>query len=411
MVTIPRRRLLRTAGSLSLATGLAGCSTSGTSNSCGDDPVEESRNVETAPGGETPSLPDAGWPQPAYDAANTRYSPEAAGVEAPARLVWKQSFGTDSTIVPVVEDGVVYVSDDADRLTAIDARTGSIAWRSSGISVTGPVSVSDGVVFVGNEDGLHAFDTDRREVRWTFAPSGSDGTTETVRSPNVATAPTATDTTVYAALGVPPRVYAVDRDTGTERWQVSGERVAAASGDTVFVSSRRDVGAVEADDGTSRWSERVRAGRTVAVADGQLYGVVDPATVAAFEVDSGEQRWSFERTHEMLEPPSVSPDGVFVGTEPTEGADGGYLYVLDHDSGERRWCAHLGFERVRTPAITDETVYVPRSNGLLQARAADDGTLRWQFRGEFADFGSVAVVGEVVFAGTRTGRLYAFAPA
>lgn len=410
MYTVPRRHVLRSVGSLSLATGLAGCSTSGTADQCGDEPVNESRNVESEPGGETPSLPDAGWPQLAYDGTNTRYSSNATGVEAPARLVWSQSFGFESTIIPVVEDSVVYVSDDADRLTAIDARTGSIAWRSGDVSVTGPVAVGDGVVFVSDEDGLHAVDTASREVRWTFAPSDGDGAMATDPATGQALAPTVTETTVYVASSS-RRVHAVDRETGTERWQVGGGQVAAASGDAVFVYDSGDVMAVETDDGTARWPEPIDAGRTVAVADDGVYGNVDAATVAAFDVESGEQRWEFERTHQLLEPPAVSPDGVFVGTEPTEMGDGGNLYVLDRESGARRWCAHLGFERVRPPSVTDETVYVPRSNGLLQARATDDGTLRWQFHGDHADFGSVAVVGSLAFAGTRNGKLFAFAPA
>jgi outer membrane protein assembly factor BamB len=410
MFTVPRRHVLRSVGSLSLATGLAGCGTSGTADQCGDEPRNESRNVETEPGGETPPLPDAGWPQPAYDGTNARYSSGASGVQAPARLVWSQSFGFESTIVPVVEDGVVYVSDDADRLTAVDAQTGSIAWGSSEVSVTGPVAAGDGVVFVADGDGLHAVDTASREVRWTFAASDGGGAMATDSATGHAIAPTVTETTVYVA-SASRRVHAVDRETGTERWQADGERVAAASGEAVFVYDSGNVMAVEADDGTARWTDPIDAGRTVAVADGGVYGTVDAATVAAFDVESGEKRWEFERTHQLLEPPAVSPNGVFVGTESTEMGDGGNLYVLDPDSGERRWCAHLGFERVRSPSVTDDTVFVPRSNGLLQARATDDGTLRWQFHGDHADFGSVAVVGSLAFAGTRNGKLFAFAPA
>jgi outer membrane protein assembly factor BamB len=413
MLPASRRRVLRSFGSLSIAVGFAGCSGTGSTDGCGDDPpANESQNVESSEDDETPPLRDGAWPQPAYDEGNTRYSPSAAGVEAPARLVWSQSVA-ESAVVPVVADGTVYAVDDADRLTALDARTGSMAWRFDEATVTRPVSTGDEVVFVAGEDGLHAVDAETREVRWTFEPSDSDrgGATVPDRSANPGVAPTVTDATVYVALGDPPRVYAVDRETGTLRWDADGQQVAGVSDDAVFVHADGVLVAADPDDGTTRWTASLRGGTDVAVADGRVYGLLDAATVAAFDADSGAKRWEFERPHELLAPPSVSPDGVFVATSPAEGGDGGNLFALGRDAGDVRWCAHLGFERVRSPAVTDETVFVPRSYGLLQARAVEDGELRWQFFEEQADFESVAVVGSVAFAGTADGDLYAFAPA
>lgn len=414
MVPASRRRVLRSLGSLSVAVGFAGCTGTDSLDPCDDDPpANENRNVESSEDDETPPLRDGAWPQPAYDGSNARYSPSATGVEAPARLVWSASVAAESTVVPVVEDGVAYAVDDADRLTALDARTGDVSWRFDEVATTRPVATDDGVIFVADADALRAVDAETREVNWTFEPSEPDpgGTTVPDRSSNPAVAPTVTETTAYVALGDGQAVYAVDRETGTERWRADGQQVAGASDDAVFVHADGDLVAADADDGATRWTAPFRGGTDVAVADGRVYGLLDAATVAALNADSGEKHWEFERTHELLEPPSVSPDGVFVATAPAEGADGGRLYALDRDSGEVRWCAHLGFEAVRSPAVTDGTVFVPRSNGLLQARATDDGRLRWQFHEEHADFESLAVVGSVVFAGTADGTLYAFAPA
>jgi outer membrane protein assembly factor BamB len=41
-------------------------------------------------------------------------------------------------------------------------------------------------------------------------------------------------------------VYAVDRETGTVRWQIEGKQVAAATADTAFVYVSGDVVAVDA---------------------------------------------------------------------------------------------------------------------------------------------------------------------
>ena len=412
MASVSRRRLLHSVSALSVATGLAGCGSSGrTDDRCGDEPPNETnRNVESPASSEIGSLPSSGWPQVGYDASNARYRSDATGVADSARLAWSKSFGRESATAPVVGDGVVYVVDEEGRLTGVDARTGKVIWRSSDASATGPVAFGGRIVYFGDEDGLHAVAADTRESRWVFVPPEIENeTTPTGRPPNRVRTPTLTENVAYAALafGDDRHVYAIDRETGDRRWRVAGQQVAAATNDAVFVHDEGDVVAVEADNGTTRWTASIHDGETVAVADDRVYGATDIGTVAAFDAASGEEQWTFEGENELLAPPSVSPDGVFVGTEPTEGNDGGNLYALDPESGELRWCSYLGAERVGSPAVTDETVFVPRSSGLLQARTVEDGSLDWQFYEEYADFAHVAVVGGTVFAGTTNGGLYA----
>lgn len=413
MVSISRRRLLHSVGALSVATGLAGCGSSGrTDEQCGDEPpTKTSRNVESTASSETGALPSAGWPQIGYDASNARYTSDATGVEAPARLAWSQSFGRESATAPVVGNGVLYVVDKEGRLTGVDARTGNVRWRSSDTSATGPVALGDEIVFFGNEEGLHAVSAETREPRWTFVPPELDEeTTPTGRPPNRVRTPNPTENVVYAALafGDDRHVYAIDRETGDRRWRTPGQQIAAATDDAVFVYDEGDVVAVEADDGTTRWTAEIHDGNTVAVADGRVYGTTDVGTIAAFDAGSGEKQWTFEGEHELFAPPSASSDGVFVGSEPTEGYDGGNLYALDPESGGLRWCSYLGAERVGSPAVTDGMVFVPRSSELLQARTVDEGSLDWQFYEEYAGFDHIAVGGGTVFAGTTDGGLYAF---
>lgn len=413
-----RRDALRSLACLCGATGLAGCANTGkTDDRCGDEPpTEENRNVSTVPTEAALSASGTRWNQPGYGPENTRHSPNASRVDAPAGLFWSRSVGSRTPVVPVVGDGRLYVSDDADRLVALDAATGETAWRSAEIRATGPVAIAGGVLFVGNEAGLHAVDSASRERRWTFVPPELEGQETTDgqpegRPPGRVTTPLFTETTVYVGVEFvdEPHVYAIDRETGTKRWRQAGA-VAAGTTDTVFVIDGGSVRALDAADGTTRWTVPMYESETVAVADGLLYGSPDTGRVAAYDVTSGEKQWEFEGEEEAVSPPSVSPDGVFVGTGTTEGSDGGNLYAFEADTGELRWCSYLGTEQVGSPAVAGGLVFAPTTTGFVQARDVTDGTLRWQFHDEYANFAHVTVAGAALFAGTTDGEVYAFGP-
>jgi outer membrane protein assembly factor BamB len=225
------------------------------------------------------------------------------------------------------------------------------------------------------------------------------------------TRPVVTDGAVYVGTGVvgESTAYAVDRETGEERWSVSGQEIAAATDDAVYVYDAGDVSSVSPADGTVRWTESgVTDVPEVAVAAGTVYGSAGVGRTAAFDAATGERLWRFRGETESMHVPSVGGDLVYVGSSPTEGRDGGNLYALDAASGELEWCAYLGFSSVASPAVADGTVFVPQGDGLVQARDAADGTLRWQFFERHAWFTDAAVVGSALFVGTEDGELFAF---
>lgn len=413
-----RRRFLLGVGSTAGLAGFAGCGTTGrTDDRCADEPPEErNRNVEpTAAETQIDTRSGAGWPQPGHDSAGTRFSPDGTGPETAVRFHWSQTFGDGAQIVPVAGEGSIYVTDETGRPVVVDAETGSVVSRFDGPRTDSALVVSDGVIYLGNESGVHALDAITGERRWTFAPSGLPGETmEEGSSPEFRT-PVLFGEVVYVAVefGEESMVHALDRETGEERWRVEGSRVAAATSDAVFVYlfDAGDVIAIDAAGGSERWRRNVPGATSVSVSDGLLYTGSRVGEVVAHDVTTGERRWRFEGERELFATPSVAPETVYAATSPTEGIDGGNLYALDADSGTLRWCAYLGTESVGPPAVTSETVFVPRSEGLLQARSADDGALVWQFYERDADFRSAAVVGNALFVGTGFGRLYAFAEA
>lgn len=178
---------------------------------------------------------------------------------------WQAPIGGLSSGSPAVVDGVVYAAvaqEGSGSVVALDTATGDELWRQSFTNAFAtPPAVSDGAVYLGDTAGLVALDANDGSERWRFA-TGSRRDSERHNWTYTSSAPAVADGTVYS--GAPDnRVYAVDAESGTKRWEfwtwhnATGDPVVA--GDTVYVGS-------------------------------------DDSFVYAFDVETGERRWEFD-TH------------------------------------------------------------------------------------------------------------------
>lgn len=220
---------------------------------------------------------------------------------------------------PVVSNGTVYVGDGTGRVRAIDTDSAETRWTVAvGDRVSGPVATDgthvvaiarDAVVVLGSDEGtsrwrealpccdppapiledsvvytlrhaLRAWDVASGAELWRYDPQGSDPS-----------GPTLDDGRVYLGqLGLD----AIDRDSGDRQWRATeGIRSLSsrpiAGSETVYVPSgdRHDsVTAVDADEGTVRWTKRIGdavgtlvvAGNRLLVGTGtgELYSLVGP---------------------------------------------------------------------------------------------------------------------------------------
>lgn len=438
MKPVSRRTLLQ-AGVVAFASAIAGCASSDRTNDlCSDDsPEKENVGIEPADGAPFPSLPDGtNWPLTAFDSTNTRYNPHSTGPLDQPRAFWSLELDVPDrksppAVSPILDDDTLYLNDGYRRIVAVDAASGDVRWRSGIVPTQQPPAAVDGMLYVGNEEGIHAMDAETQDRAWTFTPTELAGQQATTAGPRPTPQPTAddgseptvsempqsmsavivTDSAIYGASGWADdsKVYALDPETGEQRWSIPGHSVAAVTDEAAFVYRNGTVSAVSPADGTVQWAKKnLTATGKLAVSNGQLFGSHDLGTTSAFDAETGEEYWTFEGEIENMALPSVSDSTVYVGSSPTEGRDGGNLYALNAASGDVEWCAHLGWESVAPPVIADETIFVGQSGGIIQARDAADGTLRWQFYERYAWFANLAVVGDALFAGTENGALYAF---
>ncbi len=175
-------------------------------------------------------------------------------------------------------------------------------------------------------------------------------------------------------------VYAVDAKDGTVKWSFTDSNHSVwakplIDGDRVYVSSQdHSVYALNKADGSIVWQQDLAAAVNAApaIADGTLYVGTFGNKLFALDAATGEQRWSYDTNYWVWDTPALV-DGVLYFTDVQ-----GTVYAVKAADGSEVWRKPAsGFTRA-APAIADGTVIVGDHNGNLIGFAATDGTERWR---------------------------------
>ena len=196
---------------------------------------------------------------------------------------WSTEIHSTVASIPVVVDGVAYVTTNGDLL-AIDAITSELLWRlragrsydSSALYNALPKpAVSDNVVYAALGNGLVALEPRSGNENWIYTTG------------DLVFAPIVHEGSVY--LGSHDNhLYALDSETGKLLWKYD-------SGD---------------------WVET-----TPAISDGVIYFGSYNARFFALDATSGELLWTYKLKESVRRSPAVLEDTVYIGTK-------NYLYAL-----------------------------------------------------------------------------------
>ena len=376
-----RRAVLRLAG-LALA-GTAGCTSRGGDASSPTDsptrpptatPTESPPDTETygptdgpderltrTPPGDPPLNPNGSWPQYRFDAGNTGYAPDTAGLRD-ATGHW----ALDAGHAPSVAEGTLFnvrTREDPATFDRRDPATAELRSRTELVSyaVNSPPAVADDRAFVTTFVEVFCLATGRDEVLWRGPEM--DG---------IHGAPTVADDALLVNSG-----------------GFSGARARLAAFDF---------------DGTPRWSYTAAADShsTPAVGDGAAF-VATGEDVHAVELDTGAERFRTGVVGDRWANVVVAGETAFVAGR-ADGGDGpDRLYALDAAAGSVRWQADTG-RWDGPPVVADGVVYLLDADETLVALDVDDGA-------EVRSFGRRAVplarTGDVLYA-TSAGTLYAY---
>jgi outer membrane protein assembly factor BamB len=197
----------------------------------------------------------------------------------------------------------------------------------------------------------------------------------------------------------------------TQRWAVpTGGAVGwppAVVGGVVYASSfGHKVYAVRADTGKVLWTRAVGTGYPIApaVGQGRVY-VVASRTLRALDATTGAVKWTRTFSYDVTAPTFTD------GTVYLAGA--GKILAFNATTGARRWTSqNLGDAIESTPAVQDGIVYAGLRSGRLYALKTTDGSQLWSY---FAGLDRAIYVNPVlanssVYAVTEGGNVVALNP-
>ena len=246
---------------------------------------------------------------------------------------------------PVAVDGMVYFTSRYDWLTALNATTGGVVWRTrqtSGGLFSSP-SVVGGTLFIGTEDGtLAAYDAKSGEPRWSYHTPGGGG----VWTPNGPAVDVQHVDEIRAGETV-----AAGSNSGTRT-----RKRGASNSNTDATTNNNSLNNTDDTTDTAPGAG-VRTSTTVTVVyfgceDGHMYAV---------DGETGALKWRFATGGPVESTPVVDDGVVYFGSFDR------HVYAVDARTGEGIWQYPTGLYVSSMPAVRNKTVYMPSYDGSFYA--------------------------------------------
>jgi outer membrane protein assembly factor BamB len=323
--------------------------------------------------------------------------------------LWTVKLGGPIKSSAAVSDGLVYVGSDDGKVYALDAAKGTTKWtRDAGGPIEAPPFVRGGLVYIGSEDGaLYALDAATGVVKWKHATEG-----KILSGANVAILADGRERIVFGSYD--HHLYGVDAKTGERAFAVETDNYVHATPAVegtrvVFGGCDGVLRVVDATDG--KLASQVKVGAYMA-GSAALEGKGKELTayighygnaVVAVDFDANGAFWTYkDRDFPFFASPALSTDRLVVGGRDRR------VHALDKETGKALWTFQTQGKVDSSPVIVDGRVVVGSADGRLYLLRLSDGKKLWS-----RDLGSgisatVAVTGGKVFIGTEDGRMHAF---
>jgi outer membrane protein assembly factor BamB len=293
----------------------------------------------------------------------------------------------------------VYITDEAERLTAVDPRTGKVLWQSrlKGMG-TGAALAGDTIYTGGSAGYVHAFDAATGATRWTVKITDDTEFPASV---------TVDHGVVYAATCCSntkvSHLFALRADTGATIWSRTfagsiatptpvdsqGAAPAAASTEVIvpWVGSSPPFGglyALRASNGATLWHTDTpgKPYSNPVIVGNSVFMATDGGYVVAYNAATGAERWRYRPPHFEVGLSSLDGSGslIYVCVSRT-------FYALSAADGSLRWRVTVPGTSDRThqqyaPAIVKGTLYAVANNDeTVYALDPASGDTRWQYDG------------------------------
>lgn len=351
-------------------------------------------------------------------------------LQLPLRLCWTTQAGSNIYLTsPIVKDGRLYVAtvdeDEKGRaaVVCLDANNGKHIWKYNVEgSIRNTIALESGNVFAQDVHGnLYALSAATGQLAWKkrlqvyVLPELMDG---------LATA----NGVVYAGSGY--GLCALDAKTGREIWrnkswgQSQGCTATLSVGSGVIIGNAH-WGALYANDmhtGKYLWGRSENGIRhrsaSPAIKDGLLY-FISGESVFVMTAMTGEvvMQRNLGYNVDVASTPLVTDKEIIFGT-----AQRG-IVVLDRTTLAERWNFQTGEALIysspytrnpsstieTSPVLSGNTVFVAASDGGIYGLDRSNGRMLWRYLTGVPCFGSVAIVGNALYAVDFGGNVYGFA--
>ncbi|WP_420147357.1 PQQ-binding-like beta-propeller repeat protein [Spirosoma sp.] len=284
------------------------------------------------------------------------------------------------------------------NLYAFDAATGrqKAAYGITGGSVSADPAVTNDVVYTGYNT-LMAYQRSTGRRLWEEL-----GLTGEVEEPM-----TVAGDVLYVST-TKGKLIAYDPAKPTKKWEtnITDARSPVVIGSTVYVSGSSGIVALNAADGTRKWSYGPAMYTGVAVAGGIAYATGQRNTLHAVDIATGTKKWSYEMgtTFDVLTScATVANNTVYVGSGDKK------LYAVDATTGAKKWDFLTGGTLASSPFAANGMVFFLSSDANLYAVDAATGTKKWNVSvGNTFGYSSPVVVNGIVYFTGGNKTLYAF---
>ena len=367
--------------------------------------------------------------------------------------IWQFRTGGVIRSAPSVAGNLIYIGSEDGNLYAIDTATGKEQWRFAvGSMIATSPAIGNGAIYFGSENSsIHALQSSAMALQPTQTASpgevSSISTAPELKRPTPSTRqqdvamtqggpqhtgvylgaplekpkgtlwkfnagqdvdaqPVVAGGVVYFSTGI-GRLFAVDAQTGVEKWSVhtgSAEYLspAVSGGIVYFGSDNGTFYAYDAQTGKEKWhSAGVSPDSAPTVSNGTVFFGSNDGHVYALDAGTGTQKWKFQTGDSVDSTPSVADGVVYVGGRSNT------VYAIDAAIGKLLWKFHTSNFVHCSPAVADGIVYFGNWSGELYAVDAKTGKQVWQFDADGSVYEDIGVSDGMVYFGTNNATLYA----
>ncbi len=328
------------------------------------------------------------------DSGHSGLQPGPAPQMNPA-LAWRFDSGSEILASPIIADGIVYVTNRAGFLYAIDAATGKQLWRAEVgpyVLRTTPTWHDGALYLVAGFDAI-SLDAATGQERWRV----------TIRYAGTAS-PTVSDGAMFV-VSQEGLLYALDISGGAELWRITTDGIsfgspAASSGRLVVATDRGIVVGLNPETGRASWRRDfdVPIYTTAAITGDTVWIVTTDGVIRGLDLDNGGDQTNVTTNSDLT---VTADDGVVFAP-----SDDGGIYAIVGESGNVDWFASTGGE-VRSGPVRTESQVIATGGNRIAGFDIETGEQIWYYLAGDSIEASPAVVSDYVFFGARDGVLYA----